>query len=432
MASSQTKLRTLSIILGGGRGTRLYPLTKVRAKPAVPFGGKYRLIDVPISNCLNSGLNKIYVLTQFESASLHGHVQGAYQFDRFSGGFVEILAAQQTQERADWYQGTADAVKRNLIHFGNQWDEVLILSGDQLYRMDYQALINFHRQSGAEVTVCALPVSAEQTSSLGILQVDQSNRIVAFKEKPGPEGAAGLETERSVFERFQINAPGRPYLASMGIYLFERRVLYDELRDNSYVDFGKHFLPACIGKHRIFAYPYEGYWEDIGTVGSFHEASLLMAKNPAPFPVNNSAGLIYTRPRTLPTTTASRLQMTDSIVTDGCRIADAVVDQSIIGVRSIIGKNVRLFRSIMMGADFFEYENEQAENRRLGRPDVGIGDNVIIENAIIDKNVRIGSDVIIKNPESVTPADSPIYTVLDGIICIHKDAVIPSGTRIGM
>lgn len=424
--------RTLAVILGGGKGTRLYPLTKMRAKPAVPLGGKYRLIDVPISNCLNSGLNKMYVLTQFESTSLHRHVQGTYRFDRFGEGFVEILAAQQRFDSNDWYQGTADAVRQNLAHFGNDWDEILILSGDQLYHMDFAHLLANHRKTGADMSIAVLPVDAQSAPSLGILQANTDGRVVAFKEKPSKETLTGLETDEKIFSQFNVQSNGRPYLASMGIYVFNRKLLYEELIEFQYVDFGKHLFPCSIDKYKVQAFVFDGYWEDIGTVKSFHEANIQMAHNPPTFSFNTDHGLIYTRPRTLPGTIAGSLNARHSIVADGCVVGSCDMDESILGIRAIVGDNVKLKRTIVMGADFYETEADKAENRRLGRPNVGIGNNCIIENAIVDKNVRIGNDVVIKSPERTTDAETPVYVVQDGILCIVKGSVIPSGTRIGV
>lgn len=430
--SSRSKKRTLAIILGGGRGSRLYPLTRLRAKPAVPLGGKYRLIDVPISNCLNNGLNKMFVLTQFESASLHQHLRSSYQFDRFGGGFVEVLAAQQRYDNDDWYQGTADAVRQNLDQFGDKWDELLILSGDQLYRMDFQHLLRYHRETDADMTIAALAVDPETATSCGILNVNESGRVLDFLEKPPLEDLKGRETSPALFDSFNIDSPGKPYLASMGIYVFNRDVLHEELTSHHHIDFGHHLFPAAMNRRKIQAYAFDGYWEDIGTVKSFHEANLAMAKANPEFSFRDEGGLIYTRPRTLPGSIAARLNINDSIIADGCEIEDLTMEQSVLGIRSIIGKNVRLTRTLVMGADYYESERQIGENKKTGTPNLGIGDNVEIEDAIVDKNVRIGSDVVIKNPDRVEPSESSFYTVRDGVICIFKGAVIPSGTRIGV
>lgn len=432
MLSGRFHPRTIAVILGGGRGQRLYPLTKLRCKPAVPLGGKYRLIDVPIGNCLNSGLNQIYVLTQFQSASLNRHVTNSYRFDRFGEGFVEILAAQQTYEGNDWYQGTADAVRQNLGRFGNKYDEVLILSGDQLYHMDFQELLSFHRKSGADISISVLPVRAEATAALGITQVDRAGRVVGFVEKPAANRLDELVTDPQVLARFNVEDANRPFLASMGIYIFNRKVLCDELTEHEYVDFGKHLFPATIARYRVQAFVFDGYWEDIGTVKAFHEANLAMAASPPTFSFRTANGLIYTRPRTLPGTIAGSLQIRNSIVSDGCQIGDAILENAILGIRSILGHHVHLTRTLVMGADFYESADDRANNRRIGQPDVGLADNVVIENAIVDKNVRIGPDVIVKNPDRVHPTETPLYAVRDGIICIHKGATIHAGTRIGV
>lgn len=422
---------TICVVLGGGRGTRLFPLTKERAKPAVPLGGKYRLIDVPISNCLHSGLNQIHVLTQFQSASLHRHVKQAYNFDRFSRGFVEILAAEQTPESEQWYQGTADAVRRNWVHFGEDWEEMLILSGDQLYRMDFQQLLAHHRRSGADASIAVQPVGAENATGLGIVNVDRSGRVVGFVEKPSARELAGLETQDALFEAFEIDGRGRPYLASMGIYAFNRKPLEEQLARTSHVDFGKDVFPNTIQSHRVCAFLFDGYWEDIGTVRSFHEANLLMADPNPKFQFSWDGEIVYTAPRTLAPTRAGRLHLIHSIVCEGCRVEEATLERSILGIRTIVGSGVRLKNTLVMGADFYETESRRRENERLGRPNVGIGDRVTIEDAIVDKNVRIGSDVVIRNPDSATPKDAETYCVRDGVIVIAKGAVIPSGTRIG-
>ncbi len=415
-----------------GRWARnsLAAVNQAAFEAAVPLAGKYRLIDVPISNCLNAGLNKIYVLTQFQSASLHQHIQAAYRFDRFGAGFVEVLAAQQTFESKDWYQGTADAVRQNLPHFSGDWTHVLILSGDQLYRMDFNDLLQRHIQSNADMSIAALPVSAEMATSLGILKVDSSGKVCEFYEKPAKEALPGLETADSLFQEFNLNPVNRPYLASMGIYIFSRKALMDEVGSNKYVDFGKNLFPDCIKRYKVQAYLFDGYWEDIGTVKSFHEANLMIARDPNVFEFVNDRGFIYTCPRTLPPSQVSSAQMKDSLITDGGKIGSANLDQCVIGIRSMIGNNVTMKRTIMMGADYFETDRHKAENKRLGRPNIGIGNNVEIENAIVDKNVRIGDNVIIRSRPDLT--ETPVYKVVDGILCVLKEAVIPSNTRIGV
>lgn len=432
MLNQRVNPSTLAVILGGGRGTRLYPLTKMRAKPAVPLGGKYRLIDVPISNCLHSGLNKIYVLTQFESHSLHQHVQGTYVFDRFGGGFVEILAAQQRLEEDSWYQGTSDAVRQNLVHFGeNKWDELLILSGDQLYHMDFTQLLAHHRRTKADITLAVLPVDSDAAESLGIMQVNDSGEVIHFHEKPKKAEQKGLETSPELFKSFGVEEGDRPYLASMGIYVFNGPMLFEELREQKHVDFGKNMFPAALGRLSIQTYIFDGYWEDIGTVKSFHEANLNLAKSKTDFSFNTPNGLIYTRPRTLPGTITDKIVCEDSIIGDGCVVKEATLKNTVLGLRSQVGSNVKLTRTLVMGADFYESDADKEMNARMGRPNLGIGDNVVIENAIVDKNVRIGNDVIIKNPDKITD-DTDDICVRDGVICILKGATIPSGARYGV
>lgn len=422
---------TLAVVLGGGRGTRLYPLTAERAKPAVPLGGKYRLIDVPISNCLNSGLNKIHVLTQFESRSLNQHVNGSYRFDRFNGGFVEILAAQQSEDNDSWYQGTADAVRQNMRHMGENFDEVLILSGDQLYHMDFRKLLHYHRQTSADVSLCVLPASPTDAPSLGIVHVDETGRVKGFTEKPPADKLAGLETDEKLFQHFGVHAEGRPYLASMGIYVFNRPVLYRELLRDGNVDFGKHVFPEAIKHYKVQAYVWDDYWEDIGTVKSFHEANLALARRPANFSFYTQEGMIYTRPRILPGSIFGRIDAKETIVTEGCRIGDLTAENSVVGIRSIIGDKVSLKRTLVMGADYYETDRDMASNRAKSQPNTGIGNNVIIEDAIVDKNVHIGNNVIIRNPDKVSPPRTSQYVVRDGVICLLKGAIIPDGTRIG-
>ena len=436
MSNQRASKKTTCIILGGGRGTRLYPLTKERAKPAVPLGGKYRLVDVPIGNCLNSGLNQMFVLTQFQSASLHRHMQGSYRFDRFSDGFVEILAAEQTEKSDQWYQGTSDAVLQNLVHFGDEADEVLILSGDQLYAMDYQELLATHRRTGADATIAMLPVDADTAPAMGIMDLDKEGHITAFREKPPKDQLNGLEADPALFRQFGIDAPGRPYLASMGIYVFDRELLFGELREHRHVDFGKNLFPALLkqSKH-LQAHIFDGYWEDIGTVASFHEANLALGRADRPFEFNTERGLIYTRPRTLPGSIFGECAMKDSVVAEGCTLGSGTYDNCVVGIRSRIGAGGHFARTLFMGNDFYEHDHGRAENRRLGRPDLGIGSGCTIEDAIVDKNVRIGNDVVIKNPAALNPNDESMvetdtYVVRDGVICILKGAVIPDGTVI--
>jgi glucose-1-phosphate adenylyltransferase len=415
----------LGLILGGGRGTRLYPLTKLRAKPAVPLAGKYRLIDVPISNCLNSDVTRMYVLTQFLSASLHRHIYQTYKFDTFGGGWVQILAAEQTAvqdaETSDWYQGTADAVRKTLSHIRTaRPSEVLILSGDHLYRMDYRHFIATHRQHGADVTVAVQPVTHEAAPKLGILKTDEMERIVEFAEKPKGKAlekmASGEDTEK-------------PFLASMGIYVFNLDVLETLLEKHIGDDFGKHILPAAIKSHRVCAHTFNGYWQDIGTVRAYYEANLSLALPDPPFDLYDPAYPIYTRPRYLPGTHTDDCHLERVMLADGCLLQDAVINDSVIGLRSIVGPGVRISRSVIMGADFYEDENRRATNRQRGIPDIGIGPGSTIEGAIIDKNARLGRNVVIRpHPEVIDMIEEENYVIRDGIVIVPKNAIIPDGT----
>ena len=422
----------ISVILGGGRGTRLYPLTKERSKPAVPLAGKYRLIDIPISNCLNSDLNKIYVLTQFNSASLHRHITRAYKFDNFSRGFIEILAATQTIESMNWYQGTADAVRQNLRFFNQpNIDFALILSGDQLYRMNYQQLIKEHIKNGAEVSISVIPAERKDAPSLGILKIDEQGRIVDFFEKPKDEKTIDfLSLDAAAFDRRGVSAKGRTLLASMGIYIFNLDVLNDVLKETNKSDFGKDIIPEIIKKRRVFAYFFDGYWEDIGTIKSFYEANLnLVSLNPS-FDLYNEKAPIYTNPLFLPGSIINDCKITQSIISDGCIIDNAEIHNSVIGIRSIVGKSTLIRNSIIMGADYYETEANIRKDRLKKIPDVGIGNNSRIVGAIVDKNVHIGDHVNIENTKKVEQFDAGNYMIRDYIVIIPKDSIIPSHTVI--
>ena len=422
----------ISVILGGGQGARLYPLTKERSKPAVPLAGKYRIIDIPISNCLNSNLNKIYVLTQFNSASLNRHITRAYKFDNFSRGFIEILAATQTIESMNWYQGTADAVRQNLRFFNQpNIDFVLILSGDQLYRMNYQELIKEHIKTGAEVTVSVIPVERDSAGSFGILKVDEQGRIVDFFEKPKDEKIIdSLSLSASAFDRRGINARGRSLLASMGIYVFNLDVLNEVLKGSEKSDFGKDIIPDIIKKRRVFTYFFDGYWEDIGTIKSFYEANLSLTSSTPSFDLYNEKAQIYTNPLFLPGSVINECKITKSIISDGCIINNAEIHNSVIGIRSIIGNNVIMRDSIIMGADYYESESNIRTNRYKKMPDMGIGDDSRIIGAIIDKNVHIGEKVTIENVKKIEELNADNYMIRDYIVIIPKGRVIPSHTVI--
>jgi glucose-1-phosphate adenylyltransferase len=417
--------------MGGGQGTRLFPLTKDRAKPAVPLAGKYRLVDIPISNCINSGFRRIYVLTQFNSASLHGHISRTYKFDQFSGGFVEILAAQQTFNNSSWYEGTADAVRKNLMHFlTHDFDYLLILSGDQLYRMDFRNVIEAHVESGAEVTVPTLPVKRAETPALGIMQIDDTGRITRFIEKP--KDPAVLEPFR--MPKTALGKMGQPaetelYLASMGIYVFNRDVVC-EMLDNPLSDFGKHIIPHAIQSRRVFSYIYEGYWEDVGTIRSFFEANLDLVSELPRFNFFDMNSPIFSRPRYLPGSKINGAQIDHAVISDGCIINRAKISYSIVGLRTLVGAETELNRVIVLGSDYYEAQESVEKNEREGRPRIGIGEQCRIENAIIDKNARIGNNVTISAAGKPESLDHELYYVRDGIIIIPKDAVIPSGTVI--
>ena len=417
----------VGLILGGGQGTRLFPLTQFRAKPAVPVGGKYRLIDIPISNCIHSGINRIFVLTQFNSASLHRHISTSYRFDSFSDGFVEILAAEQTQENSEWYQGTADAVRQQLRHLlSHRTEQVLILSGDHLYRMDYQAFIEDHRKRAAEVSIAVKPVKREEASALGIVQMDPKGRIVNFCEKPQQE--ADLDALR--LSDPTGADPEEVYMSSMGIYIFEPQVLVSLLMGSAEDDFGKHIIPEAIEKVGVYAHTFEGYWEDIGTIRSFYEANLALTDSQPPFDFYRSNPPIYTHPRFLAGTRLEDCRIKCGIVCEGSYIHNAYIEHSVIGIRSVIGTGCRISNTIIMGADFDETPTDLDRNIAKGVPNIGIGTNSTIDGAIIDKNARIGSEVTIANREGIREADGENYYIRDGIVVIPKDAVIQSKTEI--
>jgi glucose-1-phosphate adenylyltransferase len=421
----------MTLVLGGGRGTRLYPLTKFRSKPAVPLAGKYRLIDIPLSNCINSGLNRIYVLTQFNSVSLHRHIRRTYNFDPFNGGYVEILAAQQTNENADWYQGTADAVRQHLRYIQQPGiDYVLILSGDQLYRMDYSQMVATHEQSKADVTIAALPVDRQSARSFGIMRLDNKGRVEGFLEKPKTEQELSLvRTDPAWIESKGINSRGRDCLASMGIYLFNRDRLVDVLTKTDYHDFGKEIFPTSIRTHHVQVHLFDGYWEDIGTIKSFYESNLDLAKPNPPFDLSSALAPIYSRARFLPPSQVEGAKVSRSLISDGCTIdAGAVIENSIIGLRCRIGKNVTIRNSIVMGNDMYQTPQEIAADTAAGTPLVGIGDGTVIDGAIVDKNCRIGRNVRLVNEHGVVNSsiEEPVV-VCDGIVVAAKDSVLRDG-----
>lgn len=420
--------RTLGIIMGGGAGTRLFPLTKDRAKPAVPLGGKYRLVDIPISNCLNSGIRSIYVLTQFNTASLHQHISGTYKFDIFSAGsFVEILAAQQTPSGAGWYQGTADAVRQNLPYFlEGPWDHYLILSGDQLYQMDFRELMESHLASGADLTIATLPVDRRDAPGFGIMQTDDRKRITRFVEKPDdPAVLDSLRIAPKLCAELGLAGDADRYQASMGIYLFNRSILESCLAGQQ-ADFGKHIIPAAIEARRVQAHVFQGYWEDIGTIRSFFEANLALAEIEPPFSFYRPGAGIYSRPRFLPASKINGATVHRAVVSDGCIITDATLDRCVVGIRSVIESGVTLRNVVLMGADYYESQTSAP----TGAPPLGIGRDTTITDAIVDKNARIGGQVVI-SPEGKPPEhDGQNFYIRDGIVIIPKNAVIPDGTHI--
>jgi glucose-1-phosphate adenylyltransferase len=419
----------VTLVLGGGQGTRLYPLTKYRSKPAVPVAGKYRLIDIPLSNCINSGLNRCYVITQFNSVSLHRHIRSTYNFDAFDGGFVEILAAQQTVENATWYQGTADAVRQNLRYAEEAGTKyVLILSGDQLYRIDFRDMIAAHEQSGADVTIAAVPVHSDAASGLGIMRVDDSGRVVGFLEKPKTKQDIDLvRTDPKWIEAQGMAARGRDCLANMGIYLFSRQTLVDVLEKTDYRDFGKEVFPASIRTRHAQVYLFDGYWEDIGTIKSFYQANLELVSGNASFDLVSPGAPIYSRPRFLPPTRVDGATIKTSLIADGSRIEEgAVIENSIIGLRCLIGRNVIIRNSILMGNDFYELPGDIALHKSNGMPPLGVGPGTLIEGAIIDKNCRIGRNARIINDKGLEDTPETQYGMIrDGIMVIPKETTLP-------
>jgi glucose-1-phosphate adenylyltransferase len=415
--------QTLAIIMGGGAGTRLFPLTKDRAKPAVPLGGKYRIVDIPISNCLNSGLRSIYVLTQFNSMSLHRHIQASYKFDNFSRSFVDILAAQQTPAGSQWYQGTADAVRQNMRYFLERpFDYYLILSGDQLYRMDFRALLHQHIRSGADITLATKPVHRNQVSEFGIMQSGVDRRITRFVEKPAEEAVLReMKMDRELLGTIDLNEDEELFQASMGIYVFNRKVLIECL-ENDLVDFGNHIIPQSIKDRHISAFIFKGYWEDIGTIRAFYEANLDLTDIVPEYSFFEPESPIYTHPRFLPGSKINGATLRQAIISDGCIISDAHLERCVVGIRSIIQSGATIRNSIIMGADYFEHNRP----RDSGQPPIGIGRNCVIDRAIIDKNARIADGVVI-TPEGKPPNfDGDNYFIRDGIVVVPKNAVIPA------
>ncbi|MBL1208734.1 glucose-1-phosphate adenylyltransferase [Geminocystis sp. GBBB08] len=427
--------KVLGIILGGGAGTRLYPLTKLRAKPAVPLAGKYRLIDIPISNCINSEILKIYVLTQFNSASLNRHISRAYNFSGFSDGFVEVLAAQQTKENPEWFQGTADAVRQYIWLF-QEWDidEYIILSGDHLYRMDYSKFVEHHRKTNADITLSVVPIDEKRASAFGLMKIDDSGRIIDFSEKPEGEELQKMAVDTSILGLSPEKAKENPYIASMGIYVFKKEVLEKLLQNNpSQTDFGKEIIPAAAKDYRVQAYLFKGYWEDIGTIEAFYEANLALTRQPQPdFSFYDEKSPIYTRSRYLPPTKLLNSNVTQSIIGEGCIIKECRINHCVLGVRTRIESNCIVEDSLLMGADYYESYSIRQSKIDEGSVPVGIGANSTVRRAIIDKNARIGKNVIITNKDRIEEAnrEKEGFLIRSGIVVVIKNAVIPDNTVI--
>jgi glucose-1-phosphate adenylyltransferase len=411
----------LTVILGGGRGTRLWPLTQQRSKPAVPIAGKYRLIDIPISNSINSGIYRIAVLTQYNSVSLHRHISHTYHFDAFHTGWVQLWAAEQTMETADWYQGSADAVRKQQLEITSaRANDLLILSGDHLYRMDYEPMARFHWESGADITVGVQPVARGDVTRFGVLKRSADGRISRFAEKPKDPSVQK--------DMISFDDPDRPFLGSMGIYIFKTNLLFDLLKDETLEDFGSDVLPRAIQSHKVFGFVFDGYWEDIGTIRSFYETNLMLAQPDPPFNFFDPDHPIYTHPRFLPGSTVLRCSMENVLMTDGCCIEDAEIRNSVIGIRSQISRGARIHNCVVMGSDYYDRSMPDGSVPEIP---IGFGENCHIEGAIVDKNARIGKNVVIKPYPLGTELDEDGWVVRDGIVVIPKNSILKPGTYIG-
>jgi len=420
----------VTAILAGGPGKRLYPLTKKRSKPAVPIAGRFRLIDIPISNCIHSGMRKIFILTQFMSESLHSHIFLTYRFDNFSKDFLTILSVQQTLESPEWYQGTADSIRQNL-RFLKDWDLVLILSGDHLYRMDYNKLIDFHLQKKADISISVYPVHYDQAPKFGVMKVNKDGQIVDFCEKPKePEELDKMKVLEEVFQQFQLDAAGRTHLASMGVYIFNWEVLKELLENTEFEDFGRDVIPFAINRKKAFGYFFDGYWQDIGTIRSFFEANIALTEPLPKFNFYDEERPIFSHARFLPGSKIISSKVNNSILCEGSIINHSRIDHSIIGIRSRTGENSVIERSIVMGADFFETIEEIAQNEKNGIPNIGIGNDCEIREAIVDKNVRIGKGVKLINARGIKEETEENHVIQDGIIVIPKNTIIPDETVI--
>ncbi|MDX6529604.1 MAG: glucose-phosphate adenylyltransferase [Blastocatellia bacterium] len=427
-----SKRNLLAVILGGGAGKRLFPLTRDRSKPAVPLGGKYRLVDVPISNCINSDVIRMFVLTQYNSASLNKHIATTYRFSPFADGFVEILAAEQTPESGQWFQGTADAVRQVLPHI-RDWriDTLLILSGDHLYRMDYRKFLARHDESNADITIAVIPIVPDSASEFGLLKTDKDGRVIEFREKPQGEALEAMRVDTSTLGLTPEEAVARPYLASMGIYVFKYDRLEEVLaEDKSRLDFGKEVIPGSIHKYNVQAYLFDGYWEDIGTIGAFYKANLDMTTAIPPFNLFDAEAPLLTRSRYLPPSKIDDCEIRNSIISEGCIINGARINNSLIGLRSRLGNGSQIEAAYIMGADFYQTLEDMQADLATGRPYIGVGKGTIIRRAIIDKNARIGANVRLLNEAGVEEADGPngSYYIRDRIIIVPKNGLIPDGT----
>ena len=414
--------KVLSIILGGGQGSRLYPLTETRSKPAVPIAGKYRLVDIPISNCINSDIKRMYVLTQFNSASLNRHIKNTYHFSFFSSAFVDVLAAEQTPESKSWFQGTADAVRQSMHHFlRHNFEYALILSGDQLYQMDFNEMIKAHIDAKAEISIATIPVNEKDATSFGILKTDKNNVVTSFIEKPAMELLPDWTSATSK----DMQAQGRNHLASMGIYIFNRDLLIDLMNNPDTIDFGKEIIPQSIGKHKTLSYQYEGYWTDIGNIDSFFEANLGLTDDIPKFNLYDNKQRVYTNARILPTSKISGTTLDHAVIAEGCLINAAKIEKSVIGIRSRIGKDSTVINTYMMGSD--DYESLEGIDKNNTEILIGIGERCFIKNCILDKNVSIGDDVRINGGSHLTDTETDQYVIKDGIVVIKKGTVLPKG-----
>ena len=427
-----SKRNLLAVILGGGAGKRLFPLTRDRSKPAVPLGGKYRLVDVPISNCINSDVIRMFVLTQYNSASLNKHIATTYRFSNFADGFVEILAAEQTPESGQWFQGTADAVRQVLPHI-RDWriDTLLILSGDHLYRMDYRKFLARHYETNADITISVIPIVPDSASEFGLLKTDSAGRVIEFREKPKGDALEAMRVDTTALGLSADEAKARPYLASMGIYVFKYDRLEEVLAaDNSRLDFGKEVIPGSIHKYNVQAFLFDGYWEDIGTIGAFYKANLDMTTPIPPFNLFDAEAPMFTRARYLPPSKINQCEIRESIISEGCIINGAKIINSLIGLRSRLGEGTQLEASYMMGADYYQTLEDMQADFAAGRPWIGVGEGTIVRRAIIDKNARIGAQVRLVNDAGVVEADGPngSYYIRDRIIIVPKNGLIPDGT----